>query len=115
MPEEEPGEQPEDFRARPLLDGWEKAADSSERLWLIRSFLERTLLGVLGETGDERPRVDPDSTFEDLGVDSMSLLELHDLVTAATAVELQESALFDHPTINDLTAHLNTELEALRG
>ncbi|MFF8618804.1 beta-ketoacyl synthase N-terminal-like domain-containing protein [Streptomyces sp. NPDC015350] len=115
VPEEEPEEQPEDFRARPLLDGWEKAADSSERLWLIRSFLEHTLLGVLGETDDEHPRVDPDSTFEDLGVDSMSLLELHDLVTAATAVELQESALFDHPTINDLTAHLNTELEALRG
>jgi acyl carrier protein len=45
----------------------------------------------------------------------MSLLELQDRLTAATAVELPESALFDHPTINDLAAHLNTELEALRG
>ncbi|MEU7498416.1 beta-ketoacyl synthase N-terminal-like domain-containing protein [Streptomyces griseofuscus] len=105
----------EEVPARPLLDDWEKAADSSERLWLLRSFLEHALLDVLGETGDDRPHMDPDSTFEDLGVDSMSLLELQDRVTEATALELPESALFDHPTINDLTAHLNTELEALRG
>ncbi|UOB10488.1 phosphopantetheine-binding protein [Streptomyces sp. HP-A2021] len=106
---------PEEARTRPLLDGWQQAADPSERLWLIRSFLERELLDVLGETGDEHLRVDPDSTFKDLGVDSMSLLELQDRLTAATAVELPESALFDHPTVNDLAAHLNTELEALRG
>ncbi|MFI1076166.1 beta-ketoacyl synthase N-terminal-like domain-containing protein [Streptomyces puniciscabiei] len=106
---------PDEALPRPLLDGWEQAADPSERLWLVRSFLERELLDVLGETADGHLSVDPDSTFQDLGADSMSLLELQDRLTAATAVEIPESALFDHPTINDLAAHLNTELEALRG
>ncbi|MEU5057497.1 MULTISPECIES: beta-ketoacyl synthase N-terminal-like domain-containing protein [unclassified Streptomyces] len=106
---------PEEAVTLHLLDGWEQIADPSERLWLIQSFLERELLDVLGETGDESLRLDPDSTFKDLGVDSMSLLELQDRLTAATAVELPESALFDHPTITDLAAHLNTEVEALRG
>ncbi|MFD7617042.1 beta-ketoacyl synthase N-terminal-like domain-containing protein [Streptomyces sp. NPDC059802] len=106
---------PEEALTGSLLDGREQTADPSERLWLIRSFLERELLDLLGETGDECLRVDPDSTFKDLGVDSMSLLELQDRLAAATAVELSESALFDHPTINDLAAHLDTELEALRG
>ncbi|MEU4655152.1 beta-ketoacyl synthase N-terminal-like domain-containing protein [Streptomyces sp. NPDC023723] len=116
-PEEvrEDGEKVREDGARPLLDDWERAADPAERLWLVRSFLVGALLDVLGETGDEPPDVDADSTFEDLGADSMSLLELQDRVKAATAVELPESALFDHPTINDLAARLNTELEAFRG
>ncbi len=106
---------PEEGPARPLLDGWERTTDPAERLWLMRTFLEREVLDLLGETYGEGPKVDADSTFEDLGVDSLALIELQDRLTAATAVELPESALFDHPTINDLAAHLDTELEALRG
>ncbi|MER7225913.1 beta-ketoacyl synthase N-terminal-like domain-containing protein [Streptomyces rubradiris] len=97
-----------------LLDEWTRAS-TPDRLWLIRSFLERELLTVLGEAGSSPLRIDPDHTFNDLGIDSMSLLEFQERIVSATSLAIPESALFDHPTINELAAHVNTEMEAIRG
>ncbi|MEV8318100.1 beta-ketoacyl synthase N-terminal-like domain-containing protein [Streptomyces sp. NPDC059900] len=84
------------------------AAAPTERLWLTRTFLENEVLSLLGGS---TTRPDPDRTFQDTGIDSMTLLELLDQITAATAVELPDTALFDHPTINELATHVNTLME----
>ncbi|MFD5340679.1 beta-ketoacyl synthase N-terminal-like domain-containing protein [Streptomyces hawaiiensis] len=99
----------------PFAEQWARAATGADRRWLIRSLLERELLTVMGEPGEPQLRIDPDDTFRDMGIDSMSLIEFQDRIVTATSLAIPETALFDHPTINELTAHMDAELEATRG
>ncbi|MBB1259067.1 beta-ketoacyl synthase N-terminal-like domain-containing protein [Streptomyces alkaliterrae] len=101
--------------APPFAERWAQAATGPGRQWLVRSLLERELLVVMGEFDDSPARVDPAETFRDMGVDSMSLIEFQGRIVDATNLEIPETALFDHPTINELTAYVDAELEATRG
>ncbi|UYM22931.1 beta-ketoacyl synthase N-terminal-like domain-containing protein [Streptomyces sp. AD16] len=91
-----------------FTERWTATAGPSDRLWLTRSFLEDELRAVLGGS---TAAPDPDRTFQDTGIDSMTLLELLDKISAATALELPDTALFDHPTVNELATHVNTLME----
>ncbi|MFE2975109.1 beta-ketoacyl synthase N-terminal-like domain-containing protein [Streptomyces sp. NPDC059258] len=102
-PQASPATAPPSFSGRRAA-----AAGPDDRLWLTRTLLENELLEVLGGSSG---RLDPDRTFQDTGIDSMTLLELLDRITAATALELPDTVLFDHPTINELATHVNTLME----
>ncbi|MFD6424065.1 beta-ketoacyl synthase N-terminal-like domain-containing protein [Streptomyces sp. NPDC060198] len=91
-----------------LAERWTAAPSPADRLWLTRTFLEDELFAVLGGSTS---RIDPDRTFQDTGIDSMTLLELLDRISTATALELPDTTLFDYPTINELATYVNTLME----
>ncbi|WP_319018987.1 type I polyketide synthase [Microbispora sitophila] len=51
-------------------------------------------------------RVDSETTFRDLGLDSLGLVELRDRLNAAFGADLPAAALFSHPTPAALARHL---------
>jgi acyl carrier protein len=51
---------------------------------------------------------DGDQPFYELGIGSIGLLQLHAQLEEALDRPIDRSALFDHPTINTLAAHLAT-------
>ncbi|MEV6619230.1 SDR family NAD(P)-dependent oxidoreductase, partial [Streptomyces sp. NPDC051051] len=63
---------------------------------------------VLGYSGPEQ--VGPERAFRDLGVDSLIAVELRNVLAAACGVALPATAVFDHPTPQDLAAHVYGEL-----
>jgi len=55
-------------------------------------------------------RVAPDAEFVDLGLDSLTSVELRNRLTAATGLSLTLPAIFGHPTPRELARHLWREL-----
>ncbi|AXX30072.1 type I polyketide synthase [Actinosynnema mirum] len=102
-PVDEPGESTgSDLAARlaPLPDGERRAL----LLDLVRSHVAATL-GYA--TTDE---VQPTRAFKDLGFDSVTAVELRDVIGSATGVRLTATAVFDHPTPAALVELLHGEL-----
>ncbi|MEN3584407.1 beta-ketoacyl synthase N-terminal-like domain-containing protein [Streptomyces sp. ZYX-F-203] len=95
----------------PFTRRWAAARGDTERVWLVRNVLEGELAAVHGGTV---PDFDPEASFSDNGIDSMSLLEFLDRLNTAMGLRLPETALFDHPTINELAEYVNKEMEASR-
>ncbi|MGW2047472.1 acyltransferase domain-containing protein, partial [Streptomyces sp. NPDC001858] len=73
-----------------------------ELLGLVRS----TLAVVLGHSDGDA--VDAGTTFKELGVDSLSSVELRDRLSAAIGRTLPTGVLFGHPTPAELADHLRT-------
>ncbi|MEU1126723.1 type I polyketide synthase, partial [Streptomyces sp. NPDC005899] len=72
-----------------------------------RAVLDLVAGAVAAVLGLESARaVDPAAAFRDLGLDSLSGLELRGRVTSATGVPLASTAVFDHPTPSALADHL---------
>ena len=49
--------------------------------------------------------VDPDATFDRLGLDSLALLAVLGDLASELDIEIETSVLFDHPTIAALALH----------
>src|SRR5439155_4896991 len=93
---DEPGREPEERAPRaedPHSDG-----DGSSARWLVELFSDA--LAIPEEA------LDPDADFGDLGVESVMLGELVQLIEARLGASIAPSTLLEHPTLRQLSAHL---------
>ena len=74
------------------------------------SSMRRILAEAIAETlGRAEADLDPDRPFTDYGVDSIILVELVNTLNERLGIELRTTALFDHPTLAELTEFVENE------
>ncbi|MFJ2197775.1 SDR family NAD(P)-dependent oxidoreductase [Streptomyces violaceusniger] len=99
--DEGPGELPSlgpDFRELPDLEQRRVLFD------LVRAHVAAALRS-------ESPRaLDAESSFFDLGLDSLAAVNLHRGLVAATGLTLEVSLAYDHPTPSELVDHLHRQI-----
>lgn len=61
------------------------------------------------DIGKDSSEVDPEVTFDRIGIDSLALLGVLGDLAAEMDIEIETSVLFDHPTIASLSAHLGSD------
>ncbi|OZF56639.1 hypothetical protein CH292_03130 [Rhodococcus sp. 14-2470-1a] len=74
--------------------------DSEALLDLVR----RRTAAVLGHSDVDA--IDPAAPFLEVGMDSVSAMELRSALASATGLELSAGIVFDHPTVEQLAAYL---------
>nr|WP_275942278.1 type I polyketide synthase [Streptomyces spiramenti] len=80
----------------------------ADRLDAVQEVVRRQVAQVLGHSTPEA--VDLERTFQDLGFDSLTAVELRNALSSATGQQLPSTLVFDHPTPADLTGFLHQEL-----
>ena len=101
-----PGRQDDALRLRQELAG----LDPDEQRQRVLDLVSRKLATLLGH--GEGQRLDADRTFRDLGVDSLTAIELRNALAPLTDAPLPATAVFDHPTPAALTDHIRRTLVA---
>ncbi|SCF29375.1 Acyl transferase domain-containing protein [Micromonospora echinospora] len=81
---------------------------AAERRGTLLEMVRVTAAKVLGHATADA--VDTDRGFLDLGFDSLTAVELRNLLGAETGHELSTTVVFDYPTPADLAGHLYDEL-----
>ncbi|MEU3771816.1 acyl carrier protein [Streptomyces sp. NPDC032472] len=72
----------------------------------------RDVVGVLGDVLRKRPEaIDPEQTFQSLGMDSLLTVELVAVVNARYGTEILPTDLYDHPTPESFARQVAAELE----
>nr|AZF85947.1 type I polyketide synthase [Catenulispora sp.] len=92
----------DDYRSRLL------AVPEAEREAQLVDLVTRTAARILGHAADEG--IDPASPFKDLGVSSLTAVELRDALNQATGLRLPATLVFDHPTSIAVARLLQAEL-----
>ena len=82
-----------------------KPADSPDSARIIAT---RLIEGLAGALYADVAEIDPDQLFIDLGLDSVIGVELVRWINTTFQINLAATALYDHPTVNQLASHLST-------
>ncbi|MGW9598704.1 type I polyketide synthase [Streptomyces albidoflavus] len=86
------------------------ALPAEERASALRELVRDRTARVLGHGPGAGHAVRSDHAFRDLGLSSLTAVELRDALSAALGVRLPASAVFDHPTPAALAALLDTRI-----
>jgi polyketide synthase 12 len=74
---------------------------------LVQLVCSQVAIVLGGPDGDE---VDPDRTFQDLGFDSLTAVELRNRLKTSTGLALSPTLIFDYPTPTAVARHLGQQL-----
>jgi NADPH:quinone reductase-like Zn-dependent oxidoreductase len=98
-----------ELSAAPILSELEAAAPAARR-GLLLEFVRQKVAFVLGRQGDDV--LDPRRPLNEMGLDSLLAVELRNRLGADLGLPrgLPATLVFDHPTIEELTAHLEHRL-----
>ncbi|MGH3880716.1 MAG: SDR family NAD(P)-dependent oxidoreductase, partial [Actinophytocola sp.] len=86
--------------------------DTNDRARAALDLVRGAASSVLGD--DSVDRIDADLTFKQLGFDSLTAVELRDLLSKRSGLRLSPTLVFDHPTVSGLAEHLLDELSGSR-
>jgi acyl transferase domain-containing protein len=98
--------------AETLMAQLERTA-SARRRDVVREHVRRRVAEVLG-FGPSTP-VDPDRGLFEIGMDSLTAVELKNLLQKSAGCTLPTTLVFDHPSVRALTDHLAGEVFHLDG
>ena len=102
-PDAESGTRPEILRTS--LEGRPRAEQERR----LRAVVAQEVTAVLGGAGKDRPG-DLSRPFLELGLDSLTAVELRRRLQGATGLRLPATVVFDHPSTDALARHLRAEL-----
>ncbi|MFI2264454.1 type I polyketide synthase [Streptomyces tubercidicus] len=100
-----PGEETGEDGVRSLLAALATPAEQEQHLLRL---VRRTTATVLGYPGPDS--IGTTRTFQELGTDSLTAVELRNTLSEAVALPLSPTLVFDYPTPTALARHLHHEL-----
>ena len=104
-PSATPAPTPDDSGLRQALD----KAKGRRRQLLLVAHIQQVAAGLLGLDADD---VEPDRPFGELGLDSITAVEMVESVGRSVGHEIAGTILFDYPTVADLSRYIVDELMA---
>lgn len=108
-PSLEPGEQAHD-PALPALSHQLTGLTDAERSVIVLRAVRANVAATLGYDGPEA--VVPDRTFKELGIESLTAMEVRSRLAAATGLHLPTTLVFDYPTPESVARHIQDQLDS---